>query len=185
MADYNDERLSRHRQEINQLWDRGDNHSKKLETLQTDFNSLQAAANRRALDAREATTTQIEALREEVKKGEGIIDSVNVIELQTSARLRTFATESADKQRQITKLEELVHSLTSRLEQLEAVPTRRCTSCDIVIRPVKSSHLKCESCYLVKILKKCTKCGDKFNPTHHSYKVCPFCYLLKKSKQAP
>jgi len=183
MADDNAERLSRHRQEINQLWDRGDNHSNKIETLHTDFNSLQAAANRRASDAREATEKRIDAIEEAVKKGEGRGDSINVIELQTSARLRNFATESADKQRRIIKLEELVHSLTTRLEQLEAVPTRRCTSCDIVIRPVKSSHLKCESCYLSKKLKTCTKCSDKFNPVHYSYKVCPFCYILKKSKQ--
>ena len=40
MADYNAERLIRHRQEINQLWDRGENQSEKLKTLQTDFNSF-------------------------------------------------------------------------------------------------------------------------------------------------
>lgn len=185
MADYNAERLSRHRQEINQLWNRGENQSEKLKTLQTDFNSLQATAKRRASVAREATETRIEVLEEAVKKGEGVVDSVNVLDIQTSVRLRNFATESADQKRRIIQLEELVHSLTTRLEQLEAVPSRRCTSCNIVIRPVKSSHLKCDSCYLDKKLKKCTKCSDKFNPVHHSYKVCQFCYLLKKSKQAP
>lgn len=166
-------------------------HSKEEQkAINSTLKRLQETANGRACAASEATHKRIQDLEESVSRGEGIGDELNVHILQTNARQKFFSEAISANSCEVRALKKLVESqadqieaLTKRLEQLEAVPTRRCTSCSKVIRPTKPTHLKCDDCHLSKKLRSCTTCSEKFYPDHYSYKICHFCYIKKKAKK--
>jgi hypothetical protein len=182
--DYVDDRLHRHRKDINKLFDKSKCTDSRLKSINSQLHSLQATANGRANAASEAVYGRIQVIEETVKKGEGIADTMNVHIYQVNSRLRVLADEAEAHRRENIELRSLVKDLTTRLEQLEAVPTRRCTSCSIVIRPAKPTHLKCDNCYSSSKERTCTKCTETFYPVHYSYKICPSCYLKKKAKKS-
>ena len=192
---------------IDELFDRGDRHREEIEELWrttttteqrqgtqiqhitsrlnavSDQVSLQASAKEKTTEASEASNRRIHDLEETVKKGKGSALELDVHVKETARRFRGLTDQCNQQRQQIESLQALVSTLTTRLEAQEAIPTRRCTSCDKAIKPAKQTHVKCEECYLRKRSRTCTICSLNFLPVHFSYKVCPPCYITKKAKK--
>ena len=183
MSEY-DRRLNRHRNDLSDLFNIAEENRKKCKTIYTARDELLASDKGRVTAAGEATDRQIQDLKEQARRGEAIADTVKLIEIQTAMRLKAISAERDTHIQRTTDLEDIVKDLTSRIQKMEAIPTRKCTSCQVAIRPTKASHMKCEDCYLAKRTKSCTTCQTKFVPIHYSYKICPTCYLLKKASKA-
>ena len=194
--------------EIDELYEKGDRHRKELNNLfqitrATDerlcdsirkvnarfantsaiIQTVKDTAKGMAHEAAEASTRRIQVLEQNFEKGEGCALKLEVHVKQTTNGLRSINDQSIQHQNRIVQLENIVADLTRRWIELEAVPSRRCSSCAKVIRPKKASHLKCEDCYLTKRSRSCTICSSSYLPIHFSYKICPSCYLTKKAKQ--
>jgi len=189
------EKGDRHRNELNELYQITRATNQRLGDTITKINArfnhttanLQTftdTAKGRANEAAEASNRRIQVLEKNFEKGEACALKLDVHVKQTATGLRSINDQSSQHQNRISQLEGIVADLTRRLIELEAVPSRRCSSCAKVIRPSKASHLKCEDCYLTKRSRSCTICSSSYLPVHFSYKICPPCYLTKKAKQA-
>ena len=160
------DRGDRHREELNELYrltkatDQRLGHSihslqSKIEATSNQI-SLQASANGRAIEASEASNRRIQDLKEIAEKGEGLAATLDVHVKQTTRKFKGISDQIKQQIQQIHNLQTIVFTLTSRLESLEAIPSRRCTACAKVIQPAKASHLKCEDCYLSENIRSCT-----------------------------
>jgi len=188
------DRGDRHREELNELYritkatDQRLGHGihslqSKIEATSNQI-SLQASANGRAIEASEASNRRIQDLKEIAEKGEGLAVTLDVHVKQTTRKFKGISDQIRQQIQQIQVLQTIVSTLTSRIESLEAIPSRRCTSCAKVIQPAKASHLKCEDCYLSKNTRSCTVCRLPYLPVHFSYKTCPKCYTVKKERKS-
>ena len=96
----------------------------------SDQVSLQASAKEKTTEASEASNRRIHDLEETVKKGKGSALELDVHVKETASRFRGLTDQCNQQRQQIESLQALVSTLTTRLEAQEAIPTRRCTSCD-------------------------------------------------------
>lgn len=188
------EKGKRHRDDLNELFQTTRATDERFSNVFRNFNSkieansnqisLQAAAKRRAIEAREALNRRIQDLEETVKEGKGLAASLDVHVQQTAMRFRSISGQVREQGQLLQSLQAIISTLTSSVQTLEAVPSRRCSNCEKVIQPVKASHTKCEDCYLSKKRRPCTICSSTYLPVHFSYKICPCCYHAKKDRKA-
>ena len=152
---------------------------------------LQAAANERATDAREATNRRIHALEGTSKYRAGLAEALIDYKFNTNEKIRQIERKNAKSDYQIDQLQDLVKNLTNRLNFIEsrAANSANCSLCADIIRPRKSKHKLCSDCFSSKKSETCSNCLCSFVPVHSSYKKCPSCYkhkavLTTKSKQS-
>ena len=170
------EKGDRHRNDLNELYRITNATDQRLDNAIRDINS-------RLNDTSDQTSSKIQDLEKTLERGKGYAFELEVHVKETARRFRGITDLCNQQRQQIHSLQTLVSTLTTRLDVLEAIPSRRCTSCAKVIQPIKASHLKCEECYLNKRSRTCTICSSSYLPVHFSYTICPPCYLTKKRKK--
>jgi len=157
------ERLDRHRDDLDYLYDETFKASRNIETLKISLKKAEELCTSRCMKF----VSRILKLEAEAK---------NQADLETQVKDLTIQVKvQAELESKISDLVAQVKNLSIQVNDLQMSNLPKCADCHKPFTPVKKSHLKCRDCFLSLKVKLCKNCSKPFSPKHHSFKYCPCC----------